>query len=123
MASCLAQEIQLAKHYEEVLSRRLVLLKQMESHLRDKDAAEQAWCTQKADAAHKKKCITFKCKFLGLGKPVTLLQNSHITLYWAKVEESIPKWEPFFKGRMQAPIGFFKKSHQQYSTEDQYQDK
>uniref|UniRef100_A0A8C5T1E4 Uncharacterized protein n=1 Tax=Laticauda laticaudata TaxID=8630 RepID=A0A8C5T1E4_LATLA len=26
------------------------------------------------------------------------------TLYWAKVEESIPKWEPFFLGRTQAPI-------------------
>ncbi|KAL7986222.1 hypothetical protein Chor_011388 [Crotalus horridus] len=30
------------------------------------------------------------------------------TLYWAKVEESIPKWEPFFLGRTQVPIGFKK---------------
>ncbi|XP_026577580.1 uncharacterized protein C3orf14 homolog isoform X2 [Pseudonaja textilis] len=53
MASYLAQEIQLAKQHEEILSRRLVLLQQMESHLRDKDA-EQAWHTQEADAAHKR---------------------------------------------------------------------
>ncbi|XP_034264688.1 centrosomal protein 15 kDa isoform X2 [Pantherophis guttatus] len=53
MASYLAQEIQLAKQHEKILSRRLVLLQQMESHLRDKDA-EQAWHTQEADAAHKR---------------------------------------------------------------------
>ncbi|XP_026535416.1 uncharacterized protein C3orf14 homolog isoform X4 [Notechis scutatus] len=53
MASYLAQEIQLAKQHEEILSRRLVLLQQMESHLRDKDA-EQAWHTQEADAAHQR---------------------------------------------------------------------
>uniref|UniRef100_A0A2D4NIC4 GYF domain-containing protein n=1 Tax=Micrurus spixii TaxID=129469 RepID=A0A2D4NIC4_9SAUR len=53
MASYLAQEIQLAKQHEEILSRRSMLLQQMESHLRDKDA-EQRWHTQEADAAQKR---------------------------------------------------------------------
>ncbi|XP_013916412.1 PREDICTED: uncharacterized protein C3orf14 homolog isoform X3 [Thamnophis sirtalis] len=59
MASYLAQEIQLAKQHEEIVSRRLVLLQQMESHLRDKDA-EQAWHTQEADAAHKRNVSLLK---------------------------------------------------------------
>ncbi|XP_026577572.1 uncharacterized protein C3orf14 homolog isoform X1 [Pseudonaja textilis] len=152
MASYLAQEIQLAKQHEEILSRRLVLLQQMESHLRDKDA-EQAWHTQEADAAHKRNvsllnllkrkmnCGCHFCKRPSFQKILCMLQDieaaaknlqfrEHLllhpeivnleTLYWAKVEESIPKWEPFFLGRTQAPIGLKKKSHQQYSTYDQH---
>ncbi|XP_032094841.1 uncharacterized protein C3orf14 homolog [Thamnophis elegans] len=122
MASYLAQEIQLAKQHEEIVSRRLVLLQQMESHLRDKDA-EQAWHTQEADAAHKRNVSLLKdieAAAKNLQSREHLLLHPEIvnleTLYWAKVEESIPKWEPFFLGRTQAPIGFKKKSHQQYST-------
>ncbi|XP_026577592.1 uncharacterized protein C3orf14 homolog isoform X3 [Pseudonaja textilis] len=126
MASYLAQEIQLAKQHEEILSRRLVLLQQMESHLRDKDA-EQAWHTQEADAAHKRNVsllndIEAAAKNLQFREHLLLhpeIVNLE-TLYWAKVEESIPKWEPFFLGRTQAPIGLKKKSHQQYSTYDQH---
>ncbi|XP_013916411.1 PREDICTED: uncharacterized protein C3orf14 homolog isoform X2 [Thamnophis sirtalis] len=122
MASYLAQEIQLAKQHEEIVSRRLVLLQQMESHLRDKDA-EQAWHTQEADAAHKRNVSLLKdieAAAKNLQSREHLLLHPEIvnleTLYWAKVEEAIPKWEPFFLGRTQAPIGFKKKSHQQYST-------
>ncbi|XP_026535399.1 uncharacterized protein C3orf14 homolog isoform X3 [Notechis scutatus] len=126
MASYLAQEIQLAKQHEEILSRRLVLLQQMESHLRDKDA-EQAWHTQEADAAHQRNVsllndIEVAAKNLQFREHLLLhpeIVNLE-TLYWAKVEESIPKWEPFFLGRTQAPIGLKKKSHQQYSTYDQH---
>ncbi|ETE73369.1 putative protein C3orf14 [Ophiophagus hannah] len=122
MASYLAQEIQLAKQHEEILSRRSVLLQQMESHLRDKDA-EQAWHTQEAGAAHKRNVSLLndiEAAAKNLQSREHLLLHPEIvnleTLYWAKVEESIPKWEPFFLGRTQAPIGFKKKSHQQYST-------
>lgn len=60
------------------LSRRLVLLQQMESHLRDKDA-EQTWHTQEADAAHKRNLALLNVSFHGL-EAVTLLQNSCVTL-------------------------------------------
>ncbi|XP_039182590.1 uncharacterized protein C3orf14 homolog [Crotalus tigris] len=114
MASYLAQEIQLAKQHEEILSRRLVLLQQMESHLRDKDA-EQAWHTQEADAAHKRNVSLLndiEAEAKKLQSRDHLLLHPEIvnleTLYWAKLEESIPKWEPFFLGRTQVPIGFKK---------------
>uniref|UniRef100_A0A8D2LEF1 Chromosome 3 open reading frame 14 n=1 Tax=Varanus komodoensis TaxID=61221 RepID=A0A8D2LEF1_VARKO len=98
MASYLAQDIQLAKRHEEILSQRLVLLQQMESHLGDKEA-EKTWQMQESSAAHKRN--------------VALLN----TRYWAKVEESIPKWEPFFLGRIQAPVGVKKiKQTKQYTS-------
>nr|XP_028572165.1 uncharacterized protein C3orf14-like isoform X1 [Podarcis muralis]XP_028572166.1 uncharacterized protein C3orf14-like isoform X1 [Podarcis muralis]XP_028572167.1 uncharacterized protein C3orf14-like isoform X1 [Podarcis muralis]XP_028572168.1 uncharacterized protein C3orf14-like isoform X1 [Podarcis muralis]XP_028572169.1 uncharacterized protein C3orf14-like isoform X1 [Podarcis muralis]XP_028572172.1 uncharacterized protein C3orf14-like isoform X1 [Podarcis muralis]XP_028572173.1 uncharac len=53
MASYLAQEVQLAKRHEEILSQRMVLLQQMESHLGDKEA-EKTWQIQEADAARKR---------------------------------------------------------------------
>ncbi|KAM6470849.1 centrosomal protein 15 isoform 1-T9 [Liasis olivaceus] len=121
MASYLAQEIQLAKRHEEILSQRLVLLQQMESHLRDKEA-EKAWQIQEADAAHKRNVLLLNdieaaAKRLQ-SREHLLLHPETVnleTLYWAKVEESFPKWEPFFLGRTQAPIGVKKKSHQQQS--------
>ncbi|XP_061478062.1 centrosomal protein 15 kDa isoform X2 [Rhineura floridana] len=53
MASFLAQEDQLAKRHEEILSQRLVLLQQMANHQGDKEA-EKTWQMQEADAAHKR---------------------------------------------------------------------
>ncbi|XP_032997206.1 uncharacterized protein C3orf14 homolog [Lacerta agilis] len=111
MASYLAQEVQLAKRHEEILSQRMVLLQQMESHLGDKEA-EKTWQIQEADAAHKRNVALLNdIKTAGekLQSREHLLLHPDIvnleTLYWAKVEESIPKWEPFFLGRTQAPIG------------------
>nr|XP_060615887.1 centrosomal protein 15 kDa [Anolis sagrei ordinatus] len=56
MASYLAREVQLAKKHDEILSQRLVLLQQMESHRGDKEA-EKTWQTQEADAAHKRNVV------------------------------------------------------------------
>ncbi|XP_061478058.1 centrosomal protein 15 kDa isoform X1 [Rhineura floridana] len=111
MASFLAQEDQLAKRHEEILSQRLVLLQQMANHQGDKEA-EKTWQMQEADAAHKRN-VALLNDIEAAGKK--LQSRDHLllhpdtvnleTLYWAKVEESFPKWEPFFLGRTQAPLG------------------
>lgn len=67
------------------LSRRLVLLQQMESHLRDKDA-EQAWHTQEADAAHKRNASLLNVSFCGL-EAVSLLQKSLVRLTISLADE------------------------------------
>ncbi|XP_053157623.1 uncharacterized protein C3orf14 homolog isoform X5 [Hemicordylus capensis] len=114
MASYLAQEVQLAKRHEEIVSQRLVLLQQMGDHLGDKDA-EKTWQMQEADAAHKRNVVLLNAIEAAGEK---LQSREHLLLhpdtvnletrYWAKVEESIPKWEPFFLGRTQAPVGIKK---------------
>ncbi|XP_066473350.1 centrosomal protein 15 [Tiliqua scincoides] len=111
MASHLAQEVQLAKRHEEIVSQRLVLLQQMENHLRDKEA-EKTWQTQEADTAHKRNTVLLNDIETARKK---LHSREHLllhpdtvnleTLYWAKIDESIPKWEAFFLGRTQTPIG------------------
>ncbi|XP_065264673.1 centrosomal protein 15 isoform X2 [Emys orbicularis] len=53
MASYLAQEVQLARRHDKILSQRLVLLQQMENHLGDKKT-EKTSQTQAADAAYKR---------------------------------------------------------------------
>nr|XP_060641591.1 centrosomal protein 15 kDa-like [Anolis sagrei ordinatus] len=118
MASYLAQEVQLAKKHDEILSQRLVLLQQMESHRGDKEA-EKTWQTQEADAAHKRN-VSYTPEYTVLLADIEaaekkLHSREHLllhpdivnleTLYWAKVEEAIPKWKPFFLGRTQAPVG------------------
>ncbi|XP_075794588.1 centrosomal protein 15 isoform X2 [Pelodiscus sinensis] len=96
MASYLAQEVQLARRHDEILSQRSVLLQQMETHLGDKKT-EKTLQMLAADAAYKRN---------------TALLN---TLYWASVEESIPKWEQFLLGRAQTPVGFKKKKSSEYN--------
>nr|XP_032637755.1 uncharacterized protein C3orf14 homolog isoform X7 [Chelonoidis abingdonii] len=53
MAFYLAQEVQLARRHDKILSQRLVLLQQMENHLGDKKT-EKTSQTQAADAAYKR---------------------------------------------------------------------
>uniref|UniRef100_A0A8C6JZB0 Uncharacterized protein n=1 Tax=Melopsittacus undulatus TaxID=13146 RepID=A0A8C6JZB0_MELUD len=53
MSSYLAQEVHLARRYEEILSQRSELLQQMETYLGDKKT-KKTWQTQAADAAHKR---------------------------------------------------------------------
>ncbi|XP_048714011.1 centrosomal protein 15 isoform X2 [Caretta caretta] len=53
MASYLAQEVQLARRHDKILSQRLVLLQQMENHLGDKKTEKMSQ-TQAADAAYKR---------------------------------------------------------------------
>ncbi|KAJ6651005.1 hypothetical protein lerEdw1_001197 [Lerista edwardsae] len=107
------------------MSQRLVLLQQMEHLLKDTEA-EKTWQVQEADAAHKRNTVLLNARYRNSKKKnyiqestcfytLILLISSKVklhtvlylfqTLYWAKVEESIPKWEPFFLGRTQAPIG------------------
>ncbi|XP_050813514.1 uncharacterized protein C3orf14 homolog isoform X3 [Gopherus flavomarginatus] len=53
MAFYLAQEVQLARRHDKILSQRLILLQQMENHLGDKKT-EKTSQTQAADAAYKR---------------------------------------------------------------------
>ncbi|XP_053157619.1 uncharacterized protein C3orf14 homolog isoform X2 [Hemicordylus capensis] len=86
----------------------------MGDHLGDKDA-EKTWQMQEADAAHKRNVVLLNAIEAAGEK---LQSREHLLLhpdtvnletrYWAKVEESIPKWEPFFLGRTQAPVGIKK---------------
>ncbi|XP_073207077.1 centrosomal protein 15 isoform X2 [Lepidochelys kempii] len=96
MASYLAQEVQLARRHDKILSQRSVLLQQMENHLGDKKTEKMSQ-TQAADAAYKRNAALLS------------------TLYWASVEESIPKWEQFLLGRAQMPVGFKKKKSTKYN--------
>ncbi|XP_025054826.1 uncharacterized protein C3orf14 homolog isoform X4 [Alligator sinensis] len=89
MASYLAKEVQLARRHEEILSQRSVLLQQMENHLGNKET-EKTWQAQAADAAYKRNAALLN------------------TVYWASVEEALPKWEQFLLGRAQTPVGFKK---------------
>ncbi|KAF7249934.1 hypothetical protein EYD10_04629 [Varanus komodoensis] len=105
------------------LSQRLVLLQQMESHLGDKEA-EKTWQMQESSAAHKRNVALLNdvdAAWKKLQSRDHLLLHPDIvnleTRYWAKVEESIPKWEPFFLGRIQAPVGVKKiKQTKQYTS-------
>ncbi|XP_077181122.1 centrosomal protein 15 [Paroedura picta] len=119
MAFYLAQEIQLVKRHEEILSQRIVLLQQMENHLGDREA-EKTWQMQEADAAHKRNVVLLN-DIEAAGKKLQAKNHPHLniaileTLYWTKIEESIPKWEQFFLGRTQAPVGV-RKTKQQSRT-------
>ncbi|XP_070247766.1 centrosomal protein 15 [Myotis yumanensis] len=111
MTSLFAQEIRLSKRHEEIVSQRLKLLQQMESKFEDQNK-EKASQIQAAEAAFKRN--------LSLLKDIeaaekSLQTRSHSlpppevvsleTLYWASVEEYIPKWEQFLLGRAPYPIG------------------
>ncbi|XP_074813471.1 centrosomal protein 15 isoform X1 [Natator depressus] len=145
MASYLAQEVQLARRHDKILSQRSVLLQQMENHLGDKKT-EKTSQTQAADAAYKRNAALLNWPIPGApeGKNKTgnhqvihpvahdieaaekrLQARVHLqphpdivkleTLYWASVEESIPKWEQFLLGRAQTPVGFKKKKSTKYN--------
>ncbi|XP_059519079.1 centrosomal protein 15 kDa isoform X2 [Myotis daubentonii] len=86
MTSLFAQEIRLSKRHEEIVSQRLKLLQQMESKFEDQNK-EKAAQIQAAEAAFKRNLRLLK------------------TLYWASVEDYIPKWEQFLLGRAPYPIG------------------
>ncbi|KGL83653.1 Uncharacterized protein C3orf14, partial [Tinamus guttatus] len=118
MTSYLAREVCLARRHEEILSQRSVLLQQMETYLGDKKT-KKTWQTQAADAAHKRNAALLnekkknereKEKEKGSCRSrnwATVVLFSW-TLYWASVEESLPKWEHFLLGRAESPIGFKK---------------
>ncbi|XP_006089105.1 uncharacterized protein C3orf14 homolog [Myotis lucifugus] len=111
MTSLFAQEIRLSKRHEEIVSQRLKLLQQMESKFEDQNK-EKASQIQAAEAAFKRNLSLLK----DIEAAEKSLQTwSHPlpppevvsleTLYWASVEEYIPKWEQFLLGRAPYPIG------------------
>ncbi|XP_059519075.1 centrosomal protein 15 kDa isoform X1 [Myotis daubentonii] len=111
MTSLFAQEIRLSKRHEEIVSQRLKLLQQMESKFEDQNK-EKAAQIQAAEAAFKRNLRLLK-DIEAAEK--SLQTRSHPlpppevvsleTLYWASVEDYIPKWEQFLLGRAPYPIG------------------
>ncbi|XP_028008506.2 uncharacterized protein C3orf14 homolog [Eptesicus fuscus] len=111
MTSLFAQEIRLSKRHEEIVSQRLKLLQQMKSQVGDQNK-EKASQIQAAEAAFKRNLSLLKdieaaekslqTRSCPLPPPELV---SLETLYWASVEEYIPKWEQFLLGRAPYPIG------------------
>ncbi|XP_037019278.1 uncharacterized protein C3orf14 homolog isoform X1 [Artibeus jamaicensis] len=106
-----AQEIRLSKRHEEIVLQRLKLLQQMKSKFGDKNK-EKASQIQAAEAAFKRNLSLLKDiegaeKFLQARihpfPPPEVVSLE--TLYWASVEEYIPKWKQFLLGRVPYPIG------------------
>ncbi|XP_036122960.1 uncharacterized protein C3orf14 homolog isoform X1 [Molossus molossus] len=118
MTSLFAQEIRLSKRHEEILSRRLKLLQQMKSKFGDQNK-EKASQIQAAETAFKRNLSLLKDieaaeKSLQtcihplpppevVSLEVRILRNKE-TLYWASVEDYLPKWEQFLLGRAPHPI-------------------
>ncbi|XP_004018399.2 centrosomal protein 15 kDa [Ovis aries] len=109
MTSLLTQEIHLSIRHEEILSQRLMLLQRMENKPEDQNKG-RASQTQAAKAALQRNVSLLKDieaaeKSLQtrihpvLPPEVAALE----TLYWASVEEYIPKWEQFLLGRAPYP--------------------
>ncbi|CAI9159548.1 unnamed protein product [Rangifer tarandus platyrhynchus] len=109
MTSLLTQEIRLSKRHEEIVSQRLMLLQRMENKPADQNKGKASQ-TQAANAALQRNVSLLKDieaaeKSLQtrihpvLPPEVAALE----TLYWASVEEYIPKWEQFLLGRAPYP--------------------
>ncbi|XP_029456863.1 uncharacterized protein C3orf14 homolog [Rhinatrema bivittatum] len=114
MKSYLAQEVDLSKIHEDILSQRVKLLQQMERRLENQEA-EKKIQSQAADLAYKRnQTLLNDIEVAGkrLHTRAHLLPHPNIlnleTQYWASVEEIIPKWEQFLLGKAQAPIGVWK---------------
>ncbi|XP_014648926.1 PREDICTED: uncharacterized protein C3orf14 homolog isoform X2 [Ceratotherium simum simum] len=111
MTSLFAQEIRLSKRHEEIVSQRLMLLQQMENKFGDQNK-EKASQMQAAETAFKRNLSLLKDieaaeKSLQtrIHPPPPPEVASLETLYWASVEEYIPKWEQFLLERAPYPIG------------------
>lgn len=111
MTSLFAQEIRLSKRHEEIVSQRLKLLQQMKSKFGDqnKDKASQI---QAAETAFKRNLSLLKdieAAEKSLQTRIHPLPPPEVvsleTLYWASVEDYLPKWEQFLLGRAPHPIG------------------
>lgn len=111
MTSLFAQEIRLSKRHEEIVSQRLKLLQQMKSKFEHQNK-EKASQIQAAEAAFKRNLSLLK-DIEATEKSLQIRSHplpppemvSLETLYWASVEEYIPKWEQFLLGRAPYPIG------------------
>ncbi|XP_036122967.1 uncharacterized protein C3orf14 homolog isoform X3 [Molossus molossus] len=110
MTSLFAQEIRLSKRHEEILSRRLKLLQQMKSKFGDQNK-EKASQIQAAETAFKRNLSLLKdieAAEKSLQTCIHPLPPPEVvsleTLYWASVEDYLPKWEQFLLGRAPHPI-------------------
>ncbi|XP_022428386.1 uncharacterized protein C3orf14 homolog [Delphinapterus leucas] len=111
MASLFAQEIRLSKRHEDIVSQRLMLLQQMGNKLGDQNK-EKTPQMQTAETALQRNLSLLKD--IEAAEKSLQTQNHPVpspevasleTLYWASVEEYIPKWEQFLLGRAPYPIG------------------
>ncbi|KAM7063912.1 centrosomal protein 15 isoform 1-T7 [Molossus nigricans] len=110
MTSLFAQEIRLSKRHEEILSQRLKLLQQMKSKFGDQNK-EKASQIQAAETAFKRNLSLLKdieAAEKSLQTRIHPLPPPEVvsleTLYWASVEDYLPKWEQFLLGRAPHPI-------------------
>ncbi|XP_036286558.1 uncharacterized protein C3orf14 homolog [Pipistrellus kuhlii] len=111
MTSLFAKELRLSKRHEEIVSQRIKFLQQRKSKLGDQNK-EKASQTQAAEAAFKRNLSLLK-DIEAAEKSLQIRSHplpppevvSLETLYWASVEEYIPKWEQFLLGRAPHPIG------------------
>nr|XP_025841186.1 uncharacterized protein C3orf14 homolog [Vulpes vulpes] len=111
MTSLFAQEIRLSKRHEEIVSQRLMLLQQMEDKFIDKNK-EKASQMKAAETAFKRNLsllTDIEAAEKSLQTRIHSIPSPELvsleTLYWASVEEYIPKWEQFLLGRAPYPIG------------------
>ncbi|XP_057562623.1 uncharacterized protein C3orf14 homolog isoform X1 [Hippopotamus amphibius kiboko] len=111
MTSLFAQEIHLSKRHEEIVSQRLMLLQQMENKLGDQNK-EKAPQMQAAETALQRNLSLLKdieAAEMSLQTQIHPVPPPEVasleTLYWASVEEYIPKWEQFLLGRAPYPTG------------------
>uniref|UniRef100_A0A8C7AWG9 Centrosomal protein 15 n=1 Tax=Neovison vison TaxID=452646 RepID=A0A8C7AWG9_NEOVI len=111
MTSLFAQEIRLSKRHEEIVSQRLMLLQQMENKFIDENKGKASQM-QAAETAFKRNLsllIDIEAAENSLQTRIHPIPSPEVvsleTLYWASVEEYIPKWEQFLLGRAPYPIG------------------
>ncbi|VCX41541.1 unnamed protein product, partial [Gulo gulo] len=111
MTSLFAQEIRLSKRHEEIVSQRLMLLQQMENKFIDENKGKASQM-QAAETAFKRNLsllMDIEASEKSLQTRIHPIPSPDVvsleTLYWASVEEYIPKWEQFLLGRAPYPIG------------------
>ncbi|XP_043933450.1 uncharacterized protein C3orf14 homolog [Protopterus annectens] len=114
MTSYLAQEVELSKRHEAILSQRAVLLQQMESHLEvhrtgkefhavQAEAARQRNTELKNDLKYAVEQLkTRRRRTMEFVHPDIVNLETH---YWGSIEENIPKWEQFLLGKAKSPRG------------------
>lgn len=111
MSSYLAQEVELGKKHEAILSQRGILLQQMEGNL------EAHWDEKELRAVQAEAMLQRNMELRNdIKYAVEQLQTRRRTMefvhpdivnlethYWASIEDNIPKWEQFLLGKTKSP--------------------